>query len=44
VRSCGSSTGHRWLFAGTVIAGGAIAIGNVLLPPLIKRDFPIAAA
>ena len=28
------------LFAGTVIAGGAIAIGNVLLPPLIKRDFP----
>ena len=27
------------LFAGTVIAGGAIAIGNVLLPPLIKRDF-----
>lgn len=28
------------LFAGTVVAGGAIAIGNVLLPPLIKRDFP----
>ena len=27
-------------FAGTVVAGGAIAIGNVLLPPLIKRDFP----
>ena len=28
------------LFAGTVVAGGAIAIGNVLIPPLIKRDFP----
>jgi CP family cyanate transporter-like MFS transporter len=28
------------LFAGSVVAGGAIAIGNVLLPPLIKRDFP----
>jgi CP family cyanate transporter-like MFS transporter len=28
------------LFVGTVVAGGAIAIGNVLLPPLVKRDFP----
>ena len=28
------------LFIGTVVAGGAIAIGNVLIPPLIKRDFP----
>jgi CP family cyanate transporter-like MFS transporter len=28
------------LFAGTVVAGGAIAVGNVLLPPLVKRDFP----
>lgn len=28
------------LFAGTFVAGGAIAIGNVLLPALIKRDFP----
>ena len=25
---------------GPLVAGGAIAIGNVLLPPLIKRDFP----
>jgi CP family cyanate transporter-like MFS transporter len=32
--------GPAALFAGTVVAGGAIAIGNVLLPPLIKRDFP----
>jgi MFS transporter, CP family, cyanate transporter len=28
------------LFAGTVLVGSAIAIGNVLLPGLIKRDFP----
>jgi MFS transporter, CP family, cyanate transporter len=28
------------LFAGTVVIGLAIAIGNVLLPSLIKRDFP----
>jgi CP family cyanate transporter-like MFS transporter len=27
------------LFAGTVLLGSAIAIGNVLLPSLIKRDF-----
>lgn len=28
------------LFTGTFIVGAAIAIGNVLLPSLIKRDFP----
>ncbi|MHA6625212.1 CynX/NimT family MFS transporter [Pseudonocardia sichuanensis] len=27
------------LFAGTVLVGAAIAVGNVLLPSLIKRDF-----
>lgn len=27
------------LFAGTVVAGSAIAFGNVLLPALVKRDF-----
>jgi CP family cyanate transporter-like MFS transporter len=27
------------LFAGTAVIGGAIAIGNVLVPSLIKRDF-----
>jgi CP family cyanate transporter-like MFS transporter len=32
--------GPGLLFAGTVLAGGAIAVANVLLPPLIKRDFP----
>lgn len=28
------------LFAATFVAGGAIAIGNVLLPGVVKRDFP----
>ncbi|MFZ0091365.1 MAG: MFS transporter [Solirubrobacteraceae bacterium] len=28
------------LFVGTAIAGAAIAIGNVLVPVLIRRDFP----
>jgi MFS transporter, CP family, cyanate transporter len=28
------------LFLGTVLLGSGIAIGNVLLPSLIKRDFP----
>lgn len=28
------------LFAGTTIAGGAIAFGNVLLSALVKSDFP----
>lgn len=31
------------LFVGTIIAGSAIAMGNVLLPALIKRDFPTRA-
>ncbi|MFF2021935.1 MFS transporter [Streptomyces sp. NPDC058171] len=28
------------LFAGSVLIGSGIAVGNVLLPSLIKRDFP----
>src|SRR5690606_26023203 len=28
------------LFAGTLLVGAGIAIGNILLPGLIKRDFP----
>jgi CP family cyanate transporter-like MFS transporter len=28
------------LIAGTVVVGGAIAIANVLLPVIVKRDFP----
>lgn len=31
------------LFAGTAAAGVAIAAGNVLVPALIKRDFPLRA-
>lgn len=35
------SAGAEWaLFAGTLLIGAAIAIGNVLLPSLLKRDFP----
>lgn len=29
-----------WLFSGTAVIGCGIALGNVLLPGLIKRDFP----
>lgn len=32
------------LFVATFMAGAAIAIGNVLLPGLVKRDFPDKAA
>jgi CP family cyanate transporter-like MFS transporter len=34
-----ASGGAMVLFAGTVIVSGAIAIANVLLPAIIKRDF-----
>jgi len=32
--------GLVFLFAGTAIAGTAIAVGNVLLPVLVRRNFP----
>ncbi|PZM12216.1 CynX/NimT family MFS transporter [Rhizobium tubonense] len=32
------------LFVGTALAGGCIAVGNVLLPGLVKRDFADRAA
>jgi CP family cyanate transporter-like MFS transporter len=32
--------GVAFLFAGTALAGAAIATGNVLLPVLVRRDFP----
>lgn len=35
-----SVEGTLWLFSGTALIGCAIALGNVLLPGLIKRDFP----
>jgi len=35
------SAGAAWsLFVGTAVIGTGIAIGNVLLPSLVKRDFP----
>lgn len=35
------STGSLfWLFAGTALIGVGIALGNVLLPAMVKRDFP----
>lgn len=35
------SGGQQWgLFAGTAVIGAGIAVGNVLLPALLKRDFP----
>jgi MFS transporter, CP family, cyanate transporter len=37
VRSLGGSVS---LFAGTLVLGASIAVGNVLLPSAIKRDFP----
>lgn len=35
--------GVVFLFGGTVLAGAAIAVGNVLLPVLVRRDFPTRA-
>ena len=32
--------GSAYLFFGTAVAGAAIAIGNVLVPVLVRRDFP----
>lgn len=41
LRSCGTP----WcLYAGTGIIGVGIAVGNVLLPSLVKRDFPESVA
>ncbi|MFA5665340.1 CynX/NimT family MFS transporter [Castellaniella sp.] len=36
--------GIEGLFAGTALAGAGIALGNVLLPSLVKRDFSAHAA
>ena len=39
------SAGPAWsLFAGTAVIGAGIAVGNVLLPALLKRDFPTRIA
>ncbi|HEX2518678.1 MAG TPA: MFS transporter, partial [Castellaniella sp.] len=41
VRGSGGVTG---LFVGTALAGAGIALGNVLLPSLVKRDYARQAA
>jgi CP family cyanate transporter-like MFS transporter len=33
-----------WLWIGTAVLGAAIAIGNVLVPAIVKRDFPTRIA
>ena len=39
------SAGPAWcLYAGTWIVGMGVAVGNVMLPSLVKRDFPGKAA
>lgn len=36
------SAGPLWcLYLGTALSGAGIAVGNVLLPSLVKRDFPM---
>ena len=35
-----SLPGTAWLFAGTVLAGAAIAIANVLLPSVVRQHYP----
>lgn len=39
------SLGSAWcLYGGTAVIGAGIAVGNVLLPSLLKRDFPARIA
>jgi len=33
--------GPTWLYAGTAFIGAGIALNNVLLPGLLRRDFPV---
>ena len=35
-----SAPGVIWLYGGTILLGIAIALANVLLPSLVKQDFP----
>lgn len=37
------TAGPSLLFLGTVVAGGSIAVANVLLPAVVKQDFPSRA-
>lgn len=40
MRSLGGDMAGLWRVAGTVLIGGGIALGNVLLPGLVKSRFP----
>jgi MFS transporter, CP family, cyanate transporter len=33
-------TGAAWMLGGTAIIGAGIAVGNVLVPTIVKQDFP----
>ncbi|MFI2487813.1 CynX/NimT family MFS transporter [Promicromonospora kroppenstedtii] len=45
IRSAGSgTTGAVAAFAGTVVLGAAITVGNVVVPVIIARDFPARTA
>lgn len=45
IRSAGTGTaGVVAAFAGTVVLGSAITVGNVVVPVIIARDFPARAA
>lgn len=35
-----TAPGVWWMFAGTALLGAAIAVGNVLVPSIVKQDFP----
>ncbi len=35
-----SAAGATWVWIGTVVIGGSIAVGNVLAPAIVKRDYP----
>ncbi len=39
-----SLPGAAWLWAGTALVGAAIAVGNVLVPSIVKRDHPGAVS
>lgn len=41
IRSLGTV---EWLFIGTALIGVGVSIGNVLLPIIVKRDFPMKVA
>lgn len=36
--------GASWMVAGTALIGAAIAVGNVLVPSIVKQDFPARQA